>query len=60
MFEYILCEFEYGYEGRLYQEISNGGLVRYTDLDGNTLILEGEYGCRIVDINPEKPIWALE
>ncbi len=57
--EYILCEFEYGYSGQLYQEISNGNLIRYTDLDGNTLILEGEYGYFIVDSNPPRPSWSL-
>ena len=59
MYEYILCEFEYGYEGQLYQEISNGSVLRYIDLDGNTLTLDGEYGYRIININPERPIWAL-
>lgn len=59
MFEYILCEFEYGYEGKLYQEISNGNVIRYTDLDGNTLNLDGEYGYNIVNITPERPLWSL-
>jgi len=57
--EYILCEFEYGYEGQLYQEIYNGSVLRYTDLDGNTLTLDGEYGYHIVDIAPERPLWSL-
>jgi len=58
MFEYILCEFNYGYEGQLYQEISNGSVVRYTDLDGNTLTLEGSYGYNVINELPERPIWA--
>ena len=58
MFEYILCQFEYGYEGMLYQEIINGYVVRYTDLDGNTLELVGEYGYHIIDAQPERPTWA--
>ena len=58
MNNYILCEFEYGYEGFLYQEINWGTVVRYTDLDGNTLNLEGEYGYKIINTNPERPIWA--
>lgn len=58
MNKYILCEFEYGYYGKLYQEINNGQVVRYTDLDGNTLILENSYGYKIIDVNPEKPIWG--
>lgn len=58
MNEYYLCEFEYGYEGLFYQEISNGQVVRYTDLDGNDLTLEGDYGCRIINLNTERPIWG--
>lgn len=58
MYEYYLCEFEYGYEGQMYQEVSNGQVIRYTDLNGNTLTLEGSYGYSVIDINPEKPSWA--
>lgn len=58
MNEYYLCEFEYGYNGQFYQEISNGQVVRYADLDGNDLTLEGAYGCRIINLNPEIPVWA--
>ena len=58
MNEYYLCEFEYGYEGQFYQEILNNQVVRYADLDGNTLTLEGEYGCRIINLNPERPVWV--
>ena len=58
MDEYYLCEFEYGYEGQFYQVVSNGQVVRYTDLDGNDLTLEGAYGCRIINSNPDRPVWA--
>jgi hypothetical protein len=58
MIEYILCEFDYGYEGQMYQELSNGSVVRYTDLDGNTLTLEGSYGCYVINPTPERPVWA--
>ena len=58
MYEYYLCEFEYGYEGQMYQEVSNGQVSRYTDLDGNTITLEGAYGYNIVDVNPHTPSWA--
>ena len=58
MDEYYLCEFEYGYEGQFYQVVSNGQVLRYTDLNGNTLTLEGAYGCRIINSNPERPVWA--
>ena len=57
--EYILCEFEYGYVGQMYQEISNNVLMRYVDLDGNTMNLEGGYGYKIIDLNPPRPTWAL-
>jgi len=59
MYEYYLCEFEYGYVGQFYQEISNGQILRYVDLDGNTIILEGAYGYKLLDVNPEKPSWGL-
>ena len=58
MFEYILCQFEYGYEGQLYQEINNGSVIRLIDLDGNTLELTEEYGYFVIDDNPPRPIWA--
>jgi len=58
MFEYILCEFQYGYEGQLYQEINNGTVVRLTDLDGNSLELQNEYGYYVVDSNPPRPTWS--
>jgi len=58
MFEYILCEFEYGYEGQLYQEINQGNVVRLTDLNGNTLNLTDEYGYFVIDVNPQRPTWA--
>lgn len=58
MYSYILCEFEYGYTGLFYQEILQGTVVRYTDLDGNTLELEGAYGSHVVDPEPPRPDWA--
>ena len=59
MYEYILCEFEYGYEGQLYQEILNGSVIRLTDLDGNTMELEGDYGYYVINEFPDKPSWGL-
>ena len=58
MLDYILCQFQYGYEGQLYQEISNGTVIRLTDLDGNSLEFTEEYGYYVIDSNPPKPIWA--
>jgi hypothetical protein len=59
MYKYTLCQFEYGYEGTFYQEsgTSGEGLIRYVDLDGNTLNLEGEYGGFIIDDNPPRLDW---
>lgn len=59
MKQYLLCVFEYGYEGNLYQEIINGNLARLTDVDGNTLTLDGEYGYRIIDKNPPILDWMV-
>ena len=55
--EYFLCQFEYGYEGFLYQEILNGNLLRYVDVNGNTLELIAPYGYKIIDINPPALSW---
>lgn len=58
MLEYILCEFDYGYTGQLYQEVNNGNVVRLVDLNGNTLTLEGDYGYYVINEFPDRPIWA--
>jgi hypothetical protein len=58
MFEYILCQFEYGYSGIFYQEIFNGDVVRYVDESGNTLELLPPYGYFNINNNPERPVWA--
>lgn len=42
-----------------YQEIRNGQVVRYTDLDGNTISLPTGYGGTVVDANPPPPAWAV-
>lgn len=42
-----------------YQEIRNGQVVRYTDLDGNTISLPTGYGGTVIDANPPAPAWAL-
>lgn len=60
MFIYILCDYEYGFEGLFYQEVDEYGMVvRMTDLDGNTLDPTGSYGAFVVDANPLRPVWAL-
>lgn len=44
-----------------YQEISNGRVIRNTDLDGNTVDFESFSSCDswVVDPAPEFPIWGL-
>ena len=62
MYSYILCEFEYGYDGNFYQEIDNGGnLIRMTDMDGSTLDLDiaTPYGAKVINDNPTRPTWAI-
>ena len=58
--QYILIEFTLGWDFQAYQEISNGNLVRTTDLDGNTLTYP-DFGVesKVIDDNPPKPTWAL-
>lgn len=65
MYTYILCEFNYGYTGQFYQEIENGNVIRYVNLDGTTLTLPGRgevggipYGYTDININPTRPAWA--
>jgi len=60
---YLLCRFEYGqasngYTGDFYLENLDGNVLRYTDLDGNTLDLLVPYGYTIIDSNPPRPSWA--
>jgi hypothetical protein len=55
---YSLCEFEYGYEGRFYQESDNNGLVRFIDLNGNTLELIPPYGYYVIEDNLPEPNWV--
>lgn len=67
MYTYILCEFQYGYNGSFYQEIDESGrLVRMVNLDGSTLILNEvigvnpePYGAIVINSNPIQPIWAI-
>jgi len=58
--EYILIQFTLGWDFQAYQEISNGSLVRITDLDGNTLEYP-EFGVesKVIDTNPQRPTWAI-
>ena len=55
--QYILIKFEYGMEGTAYQEISNGVVIRYTDMDGNTIELPQNVGSHVIDPNPPRQPW---
>ncbi len=59
MFTYILCDFEYGYDGLFYQKVNELGLVvEMLDVDGNVIDPTGSYGAFVVDANPPTPSWA--
>ena len=57
--EYILIQFTIGWDFQAYQEISNGNLVRITDLDGNTLTYP-DFGVEshVIDANSPRPSWG--
>jgi hypothetical protein len=50
---YYFCEFDYGRSGKFYQEIENGIPIRFVDLNGLELILEGAYGYYVIDPEPK-------
>lgn len=56
--KYSLCGFEYGYEGQFYQESNEFGLVRFVDMDGNTMELIPPYGYFVIEDNLPTPDWA--
>lgn len=59
MFRYILCEFEYGYQGLFYQKVNEQGLVvEMLDELGNLIYPVGSYGAFVVDPFPSTPSWA--
>lgn len=59
-YRYTLCQFDYGYNGTFYQisGLNGEGLIRFADLDGNTLELVPPYGYVVIDDNPTLPSWA--
>lgn len=58
--QYILIQFTLGWDFQAYQEISDGILVRITDLDGNTLNYpDFPIESHVVDANPPTPTWAI-
>lgn len=56
--QYILIEFTVGLECHAYQEIENGMVMRYTDMDGHTLELPSVTESHVIDANPQTPEWA--
>ena len=56
--QYILIQFTFGWDFQAYQEISNGNLVRITDLDGNTLNYpDFPVEAHVIDDNPPRLDW---
>lgn len=53
--QYILVEFSDGIKA--YQEIFNGNVLRYTDLDGNTI--QDFCSCKVLNAEVTNPTWAL-
>lgn len=57
--DYIKIKFTVGLDTEAYQEISNGVVVRYCDLGGNTLDLPLVTESHVIDANPSKPVWGI-
>jgi len=57
----LLMEFQWGLEGDHYQEVINGYITRWFDLQGNEVTLPTDnprgvaYSCK--DLNPLIPSW---
>jgi len=64
MSKLLLMEFLSGLEGDHYQEVSNGQVTRWFDLDGNVIQLPYNNGAgvsyRLRDDNPPTPSWYVE
>jgi hypothetical protein len=58
--EYIKIIFTVGLDCEAYQEVSGGNVVRYCDLDGNTLMLPSVTESRVIDPSPARPSWAID
>lgn len=56
--DYILIEFTLGLEGPAYQEVLDGEVIRYCDLNGVTIDLPAITESRVVNATPERPEWA--
>ena len=56
---YVLCQFEYGYQGTFYQRVDSEGITTFWDMDGNELNLEPPYGYHIIDENPPRQPWMI-
>ncbi len=55
MYTYNLCEFEYGYTGQFYQRSDQYGNPSYVDLNNVEMLLEGEYGYKIIGVDVSPP-----
>lgn len=56
--EYIKILFTFGLNCEAYQEISNGVVQRYCDLQGNTIDVPSVTESRVIEANPEYPAWG--
>lgn len=59
MLTYALVEFDVG-PVQLLQEAWHGQVLRYTDLDGNTVAPPDGGGSRVIDANVARPDWAVD
>ena len=52
-----LMTFDFGLTGDRYQEVVDGNVVRWFDLDGNVIELPASCGYHLKDAEPEVPAW---
>jgi hypothetical protein len=57
--KYVLCQFQYGYDGTFYQKMDQFGISSFYDMDGNPLTLEAPYGYFVIDENPPRQPWMV-
>lgn len=50
--QYYLCEWNYGYTGQFYQEVENGIVVRFVDLNGAELPVAENFGYDVINKEP--------
>lgn len=53
----VLITFDWGLEGDRYQEVVNGEVTRWFDLDGTEITLPADCGYHCADASPAVPEW---